>query len=180
MNTLSALVDNDQRFRMMAERYLQESRTVATVNINDGVRHNPTTDGEEFERSIPPLPKVSAPGGQVNYLRNYTETGMLLLNLVQGIRAIPAERQTIIISEIMKTVNSVAGESSLIAVSASGTLTRAHTIAGKIAPIAIVTIQLSWEALKSIRSWWNGEISGKRCAKQIIDASAGILGGYAG
>jgi hypothetical protein len=43
-----------------------------------------------------------------------------------------------------------------------------------------VAVQLSWEALKSIRSWWNGEISGKRCAKQIIDASAGILGGYGG
>ncbi|CAF2855688.1 unnamed protein product [Rotaria sp. Silwood2] len=161
---------------MMAERYLQESRSGVVVNTNDG---NRMTD-EEFYRHISQLPMVIVPGTQSNYLHSYTETGMPVLNLVQGIRAIPAERQAMIISKIMSTVHSVAGESSLIAVSTSQALTRAQTIAGKVVPIAIVGVQLSWEALKSIRSWWHGEISGKRCAKQIIDASAGILGGYAG
>ncbi|CAF4831197.1 unnamed protein product, partial [Rotaria sp. Silwood2] len=85
-------------------------------------------------------------GTQGHYLHSYTETGMPVLNLVQGIRAIPAERQAIIISKIMSTVHSVAGESSLIAVSTSQALTRAQTIAGKVVPIAIVGVQLSWEA----------------------------------
>ncbi|CAF3363750.1 unnamed protein product [Rotaria socialis] len=161
---------------MMAARYLQESRSVLVVNTNDG---NSMAD-EEFYRHISQLPIVIVPGTQNNYLYSYTETGMPVLNLVQGIRAIPAERQAIIISKIMSTVHSVAGESSLVAVSTSEALTRAQVIAGKVAPIAIVGVQLSWEALKSIRSWWQGEITGKRCAKQIVDASAGILGGYAG
>ncbi|CAF4414942.1 unnamed protein product [Rotaria sp. Silwood2] len=132
----------------MAERYLQESRRGVVVNTNDG---NRMTD-EEFYRHISQLPMVIVPGTQSNYLHSYTETGMPVLNLVQGIRAIPAERQAIIISKIMSTVHSVAGESSLIAVSTSQALTRAQTIAGKVVPIAI----------------------------QIIDTSAGILGGYAG
>ncbi|CAF2776047.1 unnamed protein product [Rotaria sp. Silwood2] len=111
---------------MMAERYLQESRRGVVVNTNDG---NRMTD-EEFYRHISQLPMVIVPGTQSNYLHSYTETGMPVLNLVQGIRAIPAERQAIIISKIMSTVHSVAGESSLIAVSTSQALTRAQTIAG--------------------------------------------------
>jgi hypothetical protein len=80
----------------------------------------------------------------------------------------------------MNAVNSVTRESSQIALQTSQALTRAQTVAGKIAPIAIVAVQLLCEALKSISSWWKGEITGKRCAKQIIDASAGILDGYGG
>jgi hypothetical protein len=179
MNTLSALLDNNRRFQMMAERYLQESRSVVTVNIDERDHRN-STPGRDIDRDIPELPMVIIPDTQINYLRLYTETGIPVLNLVQGIRAIPAERQAAIISEIMNTVTSVTGERSLIAVSTSQSLTRAQTMAGKITPIAIVAVQLSWEALKSIRSWWKGEITGERCAKQIIDASAGILGGYAG
>jgi hypothetical protein len=156
MNTLFALVDNERRFRMMAEQYLQESRSVAAVNIDNGNRPNRMTD-EEFDRDISQLPMVIVPGTQTNYLGNYTESGMPILNLVQGIRAIPAARQAAIISEIMSTVNSVAGESSFIAVSTSQALTRAQAMGRKIAPIGIVSVQLSWEALKSIRSWWNGE-----------------------
>ncbi|CAF1102871.1 unnamed protein product [Adineta steineri] len=161
---------------MMAERYLQESRSVGTININDG---NHMTD-EEFHRLISQLPMVIIPGNQTNCLSTYTETGEFVLNLVQGIRAIPLERQALMISKIMGAITSVAGENSLIAMQASQTLTRAQVVAGKVVPIVIVAVQLSWEAIKSIRSWWNGEITGKRCAKQIIDASAGILGGYAG
>jgi len=164
---------------MMAERYLQESRSVVTVNINERGHHN-STPGRDIDGDIPELPMVTIPDAQINYLRIYAETGIPALNLVQGIRAIPAERQAAIVSEIMDAVNSVAGESSLIAVSTSQSLTRAQAMAGKIAPIAIVTVQLSWEALKSIHSWWKGEITGKRCTKQIIDGSAGILGGYGG
>lgn len=106
--------------------------------------------------------------------------GIPVLNLIQGIRAIPPERQAIIISKIMNVVNYAAGEGSMIAVSTSQALTQAQAIAGKVVPVVIVAVQLSWEALKSIRSWWNGEISGKRCAKQILDASAGMLGGFGG
>ncbi|CAF0816552.1 unnamed protein product [Adineta ricciae] len=143
----------------------------------DTVDNNQMAD-EEFYRQVSQLPMVYVPGS--NNLHTYAETGETLLNLVQGIRAIPADRQAIIISQIMNTVESVTGEKSLIAVSVSQSLTRAQVVAGKIIPIAIVAVQLSWEALKSIRLWWNGEISGKRCAKQIIDGSAAVLGGYAG
>jgi hypothetical protein len=72
------------------------------------------------------------------------------------------------------------GKNSKIAKLTSHSLTSAQTMAADFDPVLIGTVQLSWEALQSISSWWKGEISGKRCTKQIIDSSASILGGYAG
>lgn len=55
---------------------------------------------------------------------------------------------------------------------------------GKVAAAALVVLYLSLEAYQSIKKWWNNEITGKRCAKNIVDAlgSAGglVAGGYAG
>ena len=164
---------------MMAEQYLEESRSARTVNNNGGYQYNAMTD-EEFDEHISQLPIAAVPNTQKNYLMEYAQNGMPILNLVQAIRAIPAERQTAIISQLRNIAISSTGENSQIALLTSRTLTRAQTLAGRVAPIGIVAVQLSWEALKSIRLWWNGDITGKRCVKQIIDASAGILGCYVG
>ncbi len=53
--------------------------------------------------------------------------------------------------------------------------------AGKqVAIVSLIAVQLGWEAIKNIRLWWKGEISGKFCAKKITDAIGSILGGAAG
>lgn len=50
--------------------------------------------------------------------------------------------------------------------------------------VALCALQLTYEAIKNIRQWYNGEISGKRCAKNLIDTTftiaAGVGGGAAG
>lgn len=55
---------------------------------------------------------------------------------------------------------------------------------GKRASIALAAVYLSYEAFHNIYRWWNGEISGKRVWKNIIDSttsvSAGIAGGWGG
>ncbi len=54
----------------------------------------------------------------------------------------------------------------------------------KVAVVTLTAAQLSWEAIKNIRLWWKGEITGKRCAKNIVDSLgsivAGVGGGFAG
>lgn len=42
------------------------------------------------------------------------------------------------------------------------------------------TTNLTFEAWNNLKLWWRGEISGKSCAKTIIDSLAGIAGGYGG
>jgi len=54
--------------------------------------------------------------------------------------------------------------------------------------VALLAVYLTREAYQSIKKWWNGEISGKRCVKQIVDSvssvaagvGVGIIGGVIG
>ena len=43
--------------------------------------------------------------------------------------------------------------------------------------IALPVVYLAFDALLSIRRWWNGQISGKRCVKNVIDVGVGIGAG---
>ena len=49
-----------------------------------------------------------------------------------------------------------------------------------IIPEAIVLAQLSWHTYQNILRWWNGQISGQRCVKNIIDDVATVTGGICG
>jgi len=55
---------------------------------------------------------------------------------------------------------------------------------GSIVMVGLAVAQLSYEMYQSICRWLKGEISGKRCCKNILDAgttlAAGMGGGYAG
>ena len=47
-------------------------------------------------------------------------------------------------------------------------------------PETIVIAQLSWHTYQNILRWWNGQISGQRCVKNIIDDVATVTGGICG
>ncbi|XP_050504289.1 uncharacterized protein LOC126883094 [Diabrotica virgifera virgifera] len=51
---------------------------------------------------------------------------------------------------------------------------------GAVVTVALASIHLTYEAIVNIRRWWNGEISGKRCCKTIIDSLATIGGSVGG
>eukprot|EP00541_Cyclophora_tenuis_P007492 CAMPEP_0116563904 /NCGR_PEP_ID=MMETSP0397-20121206/13007_1 /TAXON_ID=216820 /ORGANISM="Cyclophora tenuis, Strain ECT3854" /LENGTH=249 /DNA_ID=CAMNT_0004090429 /DNA_START=58 /DNA_END=807 /DNA_ORIENTATION=+ len=55
-------------------------------------------------------------------------------------------------------------------------LLRGSTVAGT----AIVASELSWEAMQNIRSYLKKEITGKQCARGILNASLSVGGGVAG
>ncbi len=45
--------------------------------------------------------------------------------------------------------------------------------------LALPGVYMTFEAFLSIRRWWNGEISGKRCVKNVTDVGVGIGTGVA-
>ncbi|KAE9548405.1 hypothetical protein FO519_008386 [Halicephalobus sp. NKZ332] len=61
-----------------------------------------------------------------------------------------------------------------------GTLGEALVGLRKGAEYGLAAIYLTYEALRSIYQWYNGEISGKRVGKNIIDAMGSVTGGLAG
>lgn len=53
-------------------------------------------------------------------------------------------------------------------------------VGGKVATIGLAAVQLSYAAIKNLYAWWKGEITGKRCCKNIVDSVASIGGGIGG
>jgi hypothetical protein len=76
------------------------------------------------------------------------------------------------------------GQSSALVRYVSGATTLFNRVRGNVVLVGLSAVYLGWEAIQSIRAWWRGEISGKRCAKRVIDATvtfgAGLGGGAVG
>ena len=47
-------------------------------------------------------------------------------------------------------------------------------------PVTIVGVHLGWETVQNLRAWWKGELSGKRCLKNLLDDLAAVVGGFGG
>ncbi len=168
---LDLVNNNDVAFRKIAKLCLQHSRKFFENNKDQ------TTKEEWLDKNFDELPPTYL--GTSNYLETYVKSRMPICNLAQGLQSLSPKRKQAIISSIIDTVQSNFGKGSKITEVTSETLMLAHTVKSEEFGV-IITVQLSIEAIKSINSWWIGEISGKRCTKQIIDSSASIFGGYAG
>eukprot|EP00111_Clytia_hemisphaerica_P022667 TCONS_00066707-protein len=51
---------------------------------------------------------------------------------------------------------------------------------GALVAVALAAVYLTIDAILNIRKWWLGEISGKRCAKSIIDTAGAVTGAIGG
>ncbi|CAF1399058.1 unnamed protein product [Rotaria sordida] len=111
--------------------------------------------------------------------KDYTESNIALVNLQQALATLPSNQRTVVVSKIITIAKSLAGPQSALATYTSRALAFTER-AGALAPVAIAAVLLSWEALKSIAAWWKGEISGKRCVANIVNAASTIGGGAAG
>ncbi len=51
---------------------------------------------------------------------------------------------------------------------------------GAVVMVILSAVYLTYQALINLRQWWSGEISGARCAKNIIDSLGGVAAGVGG
>ena len=55
---------------------------------------------------------------------------------------------------------------------------------GAVVMVGLAAVYLTYDAIVNIKRWWSGEISGKRCIKNVLDSvfavGAGMAGGVAG
>ena len=58
-------------------------------------------------------------------------------------------------------------------------LTQARN-AQPVVKVALVAVYLANDIILNIRRWWKGEITGKRCVKNIIDNGVGVAAGFGG
>lgn len=114
-----------------------------------------------------------------NQGKSHVASGVAILEVIANM---PPASQQQVISAISKAAI-LPGFGAVITKQAD-TLLSLRAAGGKMVSIGLVAAYLSWEAYKSIHMWWKGEISGARCAKNIIDSTlstaAGVGGGICG
>lgn len=103
-----------------------------------------------------------------------------IAGMAKAISKLTPQGQTLII----ETLSTIAGRSSQIVSYTSKAMGVVNKVGGNVVLVTLCAIQLTYEAIKNLKQWWNGEISGKRCAKNLIDATftvgAGVGGGIGG
>ncbi|XP_066924454.1 uncharacterized protein [Clytia hemisphaerica] len=91
-----------------------------------------------------------------------------------GLAAMIAVNGKKVLPVIVKAVKAI-GERNMMAVvdDAAGVFSK-H--GGALVTVVLSGVYLSFVALRNIYKWWRGEISGKRCAKSIIDTAGSVTG----
>jgi hypothetical protein len=101
------------------------------------------------------------------------QTASNVANIVKAVSMLSEVRQT----QLLEAFPTIASEGKQIVQIMNKT-------SGTVVLVTLSAIYLGFEAIKNLRLWWKGEISGKRCAKHCIDATfsavAGGLGGVGG
>ncbi len=108
---------------------------------------------------------------------NQHNAPVIQYNLLRAFSKIPPES----LGQVINLIETTCASSSILTSIANSSLTLFKSTKGsKMAHVALLSVYLTFEALKSIREWWKGEITGKRCAKQILDSIASVAGGVGG
>lgn len=107
---------------------------------------------------------------------NSATTTALLMGFCAGFGRVPPAAQAAILH--LASQVTVLNQASQALVS-SGVLSVVRQGHGSLVVVALAAVYLSYEALQSINAWWRGEISGRRCAKAIVDSACGIVAGAA-
>ncbi|CAG0895506.1 unnamed protein product [Cyprideis torosa] len=109
------------------------------------------------------------------------------VNFITTVSKLPPEQQRKIIGVICtagQCLSNASGGVVALRDFGSKALSVIERGANKVVGIGLAAVYLTWEALKSIYHWCTGEISGKRCVKNILDSvssvSAGVGGGLGG
>ncbi|XP_018914281.2 uncharacterized protein [Bemisia tabaci] len=53
-------------------------------------------------------------------------------------------------------------------------------VRGNVVLVGLAIATIAYDVLRNIRRWWHGEISGKRCCKNIVDSVLSLVGGLGG
>jgi hypothetical protein len=92
----------------------------------------------------------------------------------------PSAQRRMVQQMMWITANTTVGTGSTVAVYTNKLLQVMRSPALKMVSVGLLAVYLTIEAWNNLKLWWRGEISGKRCAKSIIDSLAGVAGGIGG
>lgn len=181
IQVLEATINNDAAFRHTADNILSDmnlaenneqfANVVADIwqhSLVSSSSSQPSADGRGFNLGL-----ILANREQL--------TSITAFNMTRIIGAMSPAQQAQLMEVAFQVSRALLGPgSAMTIVNRSSQTTVAMTRFNKLVPYIVIGIQLAYDVYKNIRLWWSGKISGKRCAKNVIDCGVGIAGGAAG
>ena len=168
------LLDIDEAFEALAKRYAEDTKhadqnpgfvTVLTVLYN----YMMTACDDA-------VPLEGVQGFDLQHVKdNTTVTTFGLNGLIRSLRMVPPKIQAILLRQLPRILNS-----QRLVVSVDDCISQVSEHGGQFAMYALAAVYLCYHALENIKKWWKGEISGKRCVKNIIVSSSTALAGVGG
>lgn len=173
--SLKALLRNDRAFRRFAQRLVDDTKTAENnpkfLKAMHDLYDKSMIDSEN------PLPKDEGQGFDLVRLAHKARAPCYA-GAARYLIMVPPATQARIMAFLPRIINS----RSLLA-SADEVIGLVNK-SGSVVMVGLAAVYFGYEAIKSIYDWYNGNISGKRCAKNVIDAAlttaAGVGGGIGG
>ena len=176
--SLKATVKMDKAFRMFALRLADETRK---AEIDPGFRKCMRMIYEEMlsysEHTVPIGDYQESDSNQL--LKCDSPSSSALGGLSRAWNILPASAK----DSILTSIRAMGNRNMMTAV--DDVVRQISTKAsGAVVMVGLAAVYLSASAYSNIRRWWSGEISGKRCIKNLLDSTfaigAGMAGGCAG
>ena len=94
---------------------------------------------------------------------------------------LPPNEQLMAIEATASIANALSPSlTAMVTRSAESAVSFAGKTSGKLVSVGLVAVYLAYVAIVNIKRWMNGEISGARCAKNVIDSCVGVACGVGG
>jgi hypothetical protein len=111
-------------------------------------------------------------------LNKHKHGAVIQYNLLRSLSKIPPES----IVELINSIEKITLRSSTLTADVynSSVSLLENAKQSQIIQVALLGVYLTYEAYQSIKDWWKGKISGKRCVKQIVDSVTSVAAGMGG
>jgi hypothetical protein len=180
IQVLRSILNNEKAFQNVVDKLVEETmklkndpnylQMMASIleNFLKPYEKKNVGDGEQFDYQAA-LSNMDHMGATVPY------------NIVASLSKLDPSAQRRVVQVMIKAANATVKNGLVVGIYNLNNLLRVmRSPALKMVSVGLLAVYLTYEAWNNIKLWWRGEISGKRCAKSIIDSLAGAAGGIGG
>ncbi|XP_028417040.1 uncharacterized protein LOC114541302 [Dendronephthya gigantea] len=178
---LKAKLESDVDFEMCVKQLLREARE---AEIDQGYRTRLYHFYEEMLENFDKFFLIDSSQKLDRSKRSELSAPFLSLvsNLEKIWNVIPTESK----ASVLNSIKELASRGNVLMSAIDEFASLGSKTCGKVAMVSLAGVYLAYTAQNNITRWWKGEISGKRCVKNVLDATfttgagmaGGILGGF--
>jgi hypothetical protein len=183
IQTLRAVFNNEKAFQGIVDKLVED-----TTKLRDDPNYL-LVMADIWNNYLEPNEKKNVGDGQRFDFQSILSTRELMgatasasYNFIATLSKLDSSAQGRVITLIINVAENTVGTDLALTLSQrfNNLLQVSRSPAGKMVSVGLLAVYLTIEAWNNLKLWYNGEISGKRCAKSIIDSLAGAVGGYGG